>query len=413
VIQKNMNMGRFFSIRGLLSLLGLAIFLCASLPPLLLFYGKEETSSVDEIANAPPTDCNADSLSQDDNTPRKFGLQQPQPTGSKNVVSTPRLFIHVDKFDEGIAGWTTSLRELIIMAKTLNAAFVEPCIENGRLYSCGPVKGLFGHAGRTTGAIVRLGDVFELGDFKEYRIHMISHEIFEMATQKNDTGVELGNGSTQWFRGCHSTKCTEVSSGAMKDIDAINAAVKLVKRNKTASAVINFHGGYRRGRWSGESGLHKGQSLIPKKEMEHFMSQHDFTKFKRDHHDFVDGVLEKAGILNDRFSVIQWRAEVATLDYLTCANHIVRSKNIMSSMGDHSPSKEIVGKSNNEMPFFIITPLHKDKSLAWGKNAHKIDEADEALEVLLDNGFLKFELLMGEQNEAFKVKDKILRLYMI
>ena len=102
MIQKNMNMGRFFSIRGLLSLLGLAIFLCASLPPLLLFYGKEETSSVDEIANAPPTDCNADSLSQDDNTPRKFGLQQPQPTGSKYVVSTPRLFIHVDKFDEGI-----------------------------------------------------------------------------------------------------------------------------------------------------------------------------------------------------------------------------------------------------------------------------------------------------------------------
>ena len=68
-----------------------------------------------------------------------------------------------------------------------------------------------------------------------------------------------------------------------------------------------------------------------------------FTKFKREHHDFVDGMLEKAGIINDRFSAIQWRAEVATLDYLTCANHIVRSKNIMSSMG----------KSNNEMPFFI------------------------------------------------------------
>jgi len=48
-----------------------------------------------------------------------------------------------------------------------------------------------------------------------------------------------------------------------------------------------------------------------------------------------------------------------------------------------------------------------------GEHAHKIDEADEALEVLLDNGFLKFELLMGENNEAFKVKDKILRLYMI
>lgn len=68
----------------------------------------------------------------------------------KIVKLQPSRHIWIDaiSYAEGIAGWKTSLLELLYLAQALNATLVEPCMTLGRLGSCGdkfniPVSDLF------------------------------------------------------------------------------------------------------------------------------------------------------------------------------------------------------------------------------------------------------------------------------
>jgi hypothetical protein len=54
-------------------------------------------------------------------------------------MDIPHLWLDVITYAEGIAGWKTSLLELLYFAQKMNggASLVEPCMKSGRLWSCG------------------------------------------------------------------------------------------------------------------------------------------------------------------------------------------------------------------------------------------------------------------------------------
>jgi len=291
-----------------------------------------------------------------------------------------RLFIYVDTFDEGIAGWTVSVTELIIIAKTLNAAFVEPCIQSGRLRSCKGVE-----------EQLRLSDIFDMSKLKLFHNLIITYEEFQNATSHED--------SVYWFQGCHYKNCKDNPSMGMKRSFSIEAADDMIKSRESSLAVIHFTNGYRKLGWGNTK--YNGYPLVPDSLLNYVQNNHDLVIFKKEHHEFVHSTLQKAGIKEGAFSVIQWRAELTDLDYITCANHIVSAKEIMSNTA--VTMKDYKAEA---FRFFIITPLHKDESLAWNELVTG-DQSQKALQILLDNGFLKFEILMADQNKTFKMKDKI------
>ena len=77
------------------------------------------------------------------------------------------------------------------MAKTLNATFVEPCVQDGGLLSCANGnenkndhgKG-YGNGDDTNGIIkTKVGEVFDMDKMKEFHPFIVSHDEFEHRTQ--------------------------------------------------------------------------------------------------------------------------------------------------------------------------------------------------------------------------------------
>lgn len=69
-------------------------------------------------------------------------------TVGRDANESRHIWIDAISYAEGIAGWKTSLLELLYLAQELNATLVEPCMTLGRLGSCGgkfniPVSDLF------------------------------------------------------------------------------------------------------------------------------------------------------------------------------------------------------------------------------------------------------------------------------
>ena len=89
-----------------------------------------------------------------------------------------------------------SVSEILIVAKALNATFVEPCIQRGRLKRCSKSHN------------VKLSDIFRMDKMKEFHPFIVSHEVFQ-----NETN-DARNSSTQFQRICHTahkylSKCGE------------------------------------------------------------------------------------------------------------------------------------------------------------------------------------------------------------
>eukprot|EP01068_Selenidium_serpulae_P004127 Selendium_serpulae@DN3425_c0_g2_i2.p1 len=92
------------------------------------------------------------------------------------------LYIWGDYYSEGMANWIKRAAELLMIAKTLNATFVEPCIKNGSLRSCLSAKERFSpiptrQFPRDT-INVRLGDIFQIEKLKLFHPLIISHDEF-------------------------------------------------------------------------------------------------------------------------------------------------------------------------------------------------------------------------------------------
>lgn len=89
------------------------------------------------------------------------------------------LYIYATKYHEGMASFIKSIAEILIVARMLNATYVEPCVRHATLISCDPKV-----AGDNP---FRLGDLFDMERIKAFHPHVVSHEAFVAATAGPDT----------------------------------------------------------------------------------------------------------------------------------------------------------------------------------------------------------------------------------
>eukprot|EP01068_Selenidium_serpulae_P020930 Selendium_serpulae@DN9393_c0_g1_i1.p1 len=188
-----------------------------------------------------------------------------------------------------MASWFFSLSELAALAKAHGAFFVEPCVKKGRLLSCDRLM--------PNSTALRLSDVIDIETLKKYHPLIIAHDEFYH---------RVGN-DTLWYKSCGCTKS-----------DKHRPCCKLPQKEAFNSAIAAADGGaqsvFQVERYR------KAKSLS---ETTHQLKR-EYLFFRREHREFVDQVLEKAGI--SEFSAIQWRGEVHSLSYDACAKQIVKSR---------------------------------------------------------------------------------------
>jgi hypothetical protein len=111
-----------------------------------------------------------------------------------------------------------------------------------------------------------------------------------------------------------------------------------------------------------------------------------FLRFKKEHYEYVDHLLEKAGLANRSFSVIHWRAELPGLDYIRCAEDIIRAR----------------AQMNTNTSFVLMSSLNTRKDYMWlgAKRASEngTSSPDDALTLLFDSGFLKLDNIIKEDS---------------
>ena len=283
-----------------------------------------------------------------------------------------------------MANWRTSISEILIIAKALNATFVEPCIQGGRLTHCSePDK-------------VKLSDVFRMDKMKEFHPFIVSHEVFQ-----NETNDE--HNSTHFQRICHtshkySSGCGEGVLNQHSKVSSPSLEAAVARSQKSQRTVLQLTGSYFKSGWNNM--MFKGRPLIPSEGPTASMINKKYFHFTQEIYDFVAMILKEAGIKDENYSVIQWRGEIHSLDYVSCARHIITARDIMQE-------KEVArhGRGRNETPFVLISSLNRNKSLVWSKNS-KGPDAQEALKLLLDdNGFLKLDLFVQKHQDF--VRDPI------
>jgi hypothetical protein len=109
--------------------------------------------------------------------------------------------------------------------------------------------------------------------------------------------------------------------------------------------------------------------------------------FVDDLYNMVDSLLEKMGISHgSEYAVIHWRAERKSLDYMECAQGIMRARMAMNM-------------NNTNTNFVLISSLMTDPSLEWGGAATMAANttAPQALEFLLSdqNAFQKIDSVLN------------------
>ena len=288
--------------------------------------------------------------------PDTMGVMSWTPPDTMGVMfDSPNLWIHVSAWGEGMANWMVSISELLILARTLNATLVEPCLAKGRLYPCG-----------SKGATLAFRDVFDLSMLKEFYPHFISHEQFRkrtvaapvIQTCMNRPYEEMNCSLTSRFR-------------AIINPELENAMYK----EESVLEILQ----YRRGAIHGLK--HKNVTLVPKQAVPHVKTK--YLRFKKAHYDLVDGLLEKVGIAkHSNFSVIHWRAELDDIDYLGCARDIIRARDFTNQ---------------KDTPFVLMSSLNTKWGHMWSgaRKKAKNSQSKVALKSLMDSGFLKLDSMIN------------------
>ena len=295
--------------------------------------------------------------------------------------------MQVEQWGEGIANWMTSISEILIVAKALNATFVEPCIHKGRLTYCSETHN------------VKLSDIFRMDKMKEFHPFIVSHEVF----QQNVINDAHDNSSTHFQRICHtaqkySSKCGEGLLNQHSNISSPSLEAAVASAQNSQRTVLQLTSYWKDG-WKNMK--FKGRPLIPSKGPTVKMIYNKYFHFTQEIYDFVDMILKEAGIKGENYSVIQWRGEIHSLDYVSCARHIITARAIMQEEEGRRDYKT----RGNETAFVLISPLNRNESLTWNTRSKGAD-AQEALQLLLDdNGFLKLDLLVQKHQDF--VRDSI------
>ncbi|CAB9525347.1 expressed unknown protein [Seminavis robusta] len=289
-------------------------------------------------------------------------------------LSVPRLWIHVLNWSEGMAAWRLSVEEVLTAAKAMNGTFVEPCVNSGRLQSCAVFPG-------TPGA--RLGHLVNLEELKKFHPYIVSWEEFVAATGYDNSHRQ----SPHYFHACFEKyPCTDGDSEVPPTFRQYTVKVMedAAKAGQQGTSIL-------------EIASYRKQALVrfqyrgrPLKDIipntQGLISRAGFppSAYQR-----VEEMLEKLNIpKGSRWAAIQWRPEIAGLDYIKCAESILWAR-------DHISHRDNIPETN----FILMSPLSNMKGLQWGGVKHMAEANQEtsypSLNMLLDAGFKKLEQTFG------------------
>jgi hypothetical protein len=191
----------------------------------------------------------------------------------------------VDAWGEGVAGWSRSFSELMILARKLNATVVEPCIKEGRLVPC-----------RKGNLNLFLGEVLDISSFRPWLGSQDEFERRAAVSHKARMCMHRGNGGS--CGGATNFYASERSS----------VLDKAVLMGRTSASVLEISL-FRQGAFlqMKVQGLNSKLVGIGSRELKQTKSK--LLQFKQEHKDYARGMLKRLGV-EKPYSVIHWRAEI-------------------------------------------------------------------------------------------------------
>ena len=294
-------------------------------------------------------------------------LQVVTSTGLPDDTTQPGLWIYVSSWDEGLSSWRKSLAEILVVARSLNATLVEPCVKNGRLLSCGD------------SGLVKLGDIFNMTKLKEFHPAISSFEEFQKQTERDDA---------KWFSICMHAGNPRGICGKLKSRHNNERSIEI---NHSVNASLHFPSvlEVRHFRKTAFFNMrHNDSFLLQKQDWTDVRKRH--LTFRDEHHAKVNQHVKNMGI-NGTFSVIHWRAELKGIDYMKCARAILKARDAMN-------------KTSHAEDFILMSSLNMDSNLQWGgvQQMTKNSSSNSALSLLLDAGFHKLDTVVEDvQDQVF------------
>ena len=295
----------------------------------------------------------------------------------------PNLWIYVSSWGEGMSSRMISVSELLLLAHSLNASLVEPCLVRDHLVLCDSKE-----------AMIAFRDVFDMSKMKEFYPHFLSHEQFRKRTVAAPVFPicmqEAQNRTPAPYKACGNLTSR---FGAIVNPELENAIFESYNAESVFKIAFDRCGAIM-GRLE-----HGNVTLASKQAVSHVHSK--YFHFKKDHNDLVDKLLKKMGIAKHAdFSVIHWRAELKDIDYIGCARDIMRARDFMNQ---------------KDTPFVLMSSLNTNWDHMWGgarnealnitnKNWNNMLSAETnkamnstsmaALKLLMDSGFLKLDSII-------------------
>lgn len=320
----------------------------------------------------------------------KFVLD-PKSVAPKNPAVN--FYIDVATFTEGFSGWKHTLGQILNMIETIpGASLVEPCMMGGLLVSCTtPYPEKLVVEGESFGP-VPISEILDISRFLQPKDGQPStvtlYSDFLQRTQHPED-----NNPVKHFYACLKASQKECPApyGTLNGHDRAHA-----KNDEEISVYTVFTC------WWGRCALELSKNFkgVGDRHMKLPAAPLDF------HPQLVNtvkDVLASANILND-FSLVHWRGERKHMDYIKCANTVVAAKNNMSNMVQQQQQLSL---SENHHPFLLMTSLNENINMQWNgeliKNRSDNGTPTEALAILEQNGFIRFDKLLKDAN--IQVKD--------
>lgn len=331
---------------------------------------------------------------------------QSKPTDQHNI-DRPHLWLDIITYAEGIAGWKTSLLELLYFTQKMNggATLVEPCMKSGRLQSCG---------GRYETRGVPVSEIFDLHKY----MMMVppssddrnSTRQYPLLVSYDDYQKILGNTTAVTTRVCIKGKCTKGTSQITRMKQ--NNLQRMMDKSNTEHFVLHMENYWRGSVY--ELGWQLGM-YRPNDKHERFVKGMEIPKkgvfegrtipFHPKHVKFIDDLLQRANITTNNFSAIHWRAEKKGMDFMRCARavneakHIMVRKMMMPTNANNATMKE-EEEAMSQHKFVLMSSLNENEDMMWGGSRRIANgtTSQRALQYLLhDNGFIKIDGLLEIQ----------------
>lgn len=344
-------------------------------------------------------------------------------------ANAANLFLYGHEWREGVANWLITLSEIFIIAKAINATVILPCIQRGRLVPCLPQsqsqllsQAMSPLSNNDADWSHRLGDVFNLDRIRMFHPYFVEQEEFQQILDQHPTYKEYKFCHLyRWrFKGDETEekhRCTEGSyvyghqnttnpflEQATRDAYAISQLELRQQQHQQqhdhAPVVMNMT---KYDKWGWRHTLFNHKHIVPggieytqEFKLKYFPFQERYSLF-------VDKLLDEAGIVNHDYVVIQWRAELHTIDYLECAKHIVTARDLLQKRNSDIDTSDSGITKNTK--FILMSSLNSDESVVWNELSMG-SQARDALHYLLDDhGFLKIDTLVAKHKE--EAKDQI------